>query len=370
MIKILHFELDKNVGGIESFLCNMYSEIDRNNFQFDFVTRCEHPAKEKELHALGAHIYKVSSQKNILAYMKDIRTIIGNGYDIIHIHKNSAANIIPFIVAAYSDKQTKVVAHSHNTAPSVGGFTPILHTINRPILWKLSDAHLACSNMAGEWLYGRNRKFQVISNGIITKKYIYNEEINNELRRTLDIPESAYVIGNIGRFTMQKNHKYLIQIFYELCKVNTNYYLVLVGDGPQKVEMESYAKELGIISNIRFLGVRSDINSILQIMDIFIMTSLYEGLPIVSVEAQAAGMNLFLSDTISKESELTSYVNWFSLDDNILKLRDWILKTPKLTSDIKKMMNEQVKNKGFDANLSAKKLEKLYYNLKNDKEKE
>ena len=118
-IKILHFELDKNPGGIESFLLNMYSKIDRKRFQFDFVSRYNNPAKAKELQTLGGNIVKVSDLKNPLAYYKDVKKVLLSGYDIVHIHKNSAANIIP-IVIAHKVSRLKIIVHSHNTSPSVG----------------------------------------------------------------------------------------------------------------------------------------------------------------------------------------------------------------------------------------------------------
>ena len=128
-IKILHFELSDNVGGIESFLLNLYTAIDRDRYQFDFVTTSDHPALGKQLEALGGHIYQVAPYKQAFSYSRDIRKVMAGGYDIVHIHKNSAANVIPF-KAASEFPSMKVIAHSHNTLPNGGKILSLLHRIN------------------------------------------------------------------------------------------------------------------------------------------------------------------------------------------------------------------------------------------------
>lgn len=363
MVKILHFELDEKVGGIESFLYNIYSRIDREQFQFDFVTRYDHPAKERELCALGAHIYKISSFKRISGYIRDISEIIGD-YDIVHIHKNSAANIIPFIMAGKNGR-VKVISHSHNTAPSVSGFATILHNWNKEKLWKLSDEHLACSNLAGEWLYGNDRKYTVIRNGIPTTNYTYNRLNSNKVRDELNIPVTARVLGNVGRFTKQKNQMYLVQMFNEILKKDSNSYLIIVGDGPLKDHIENYVKELGITEHVKFLGVRNDINEIMQAIDVFIMPSLYEGLPIVAVEAQASGAAMVLSDTISKETQLLPNVKWFSLKSSVDENVELVMNLNLLSEEERKMANLCVKENGFDVENSVNTLQDIYAKLIN-----
>ncbi len=363
MVKILHFELDEKVGGIESFLYNIYSRIDREKFQFDFVTRYDHPAKERELCALGAHIYKISSLKRISSYIRDISEIIGD-YDIVHIHKNSAANIIPFIMAGKNGR-VKVISHSHNTAPSVSGFATILHNWNKEKLWKLSDEHLACSNLAGEWLYGNNRKYTVIRNGVPTTNYTYNRLNSNKIRDELNIPVTARVFGNVGRFTKQKNQMYLIRMFNEILKKDPNSYLIMVGEGPLKENIETNVKEMGIIDHVKFLGVRNDVNVIMQAIDVFVMTSLYEGLPIVAVEAQASGATMVLSDTISKETQMTPNIKWFSLKSSMDENVELVMNLNVLGEEERKKAGMYVKKNGFDVENSAEKLQAIYLKLTN-----
>ena len=155
-IKILHFELDNNLGGIESFLLNLYKEIDRNVFQFDFITQSDKPALENDFLELGANIFKISKVKNTLQYKKDILKIMTNGYDIIHVHKNSLANIIPLYCA--NEQKIPVILHSHNTRPSVGKMTYILHQFNKNKAYKIVNEHFACSSEAGKWMRSEERR--------------------------------------------------------------------------------------------------------------------------------------------------------------------------------------------------------------------
>lgn len=363
-IKVLHFELDKNLGGIESFLFNLFKQIDKRNVQFDFVTAVAHPALEKEIIDLGGNVYHVSDHKKIISYILDISRLLNAEYDIVHIHKNSAANIIPFIVAN-KYKKSKIIVHSHNTAPTVGGVSVILHKINKNYLWKAADEHLACSLIAGEWLYSPNTDFKIVTNSIITKSYLFNVDSRKRLRNELKIPEDALVIGHVGRFVNQKNHERLISIFTELLKRNNNCYLIMVGDGALYSEIEERVVNNGIQDYVRMLKVRKDVPQIMSAMDVFLMPSLYEGLPIVGIEAQASGLEVFLSDTISPQTDVTNTVIWFNLDQEDTWIANLILKNSKKNSlsSIRTERNQLVKEAGFDIENTAEMMLEIYKNL-------
>lgn len=182
-IKVLHLELSENTGGIEVFLYNLYSHIDRDQFQFDFITQSDAPAKENEFKDLGGHIIKISSYKHPVRYYRELKTVMERGYDIIHIHKNSAANILPVVIANIVGNAT-VISHSHNTSPTSGGrISLLLHKVNRGYLYKAIKYHLACSQEAGKWMYGSNKEFHVIPNGIDTKRFAFNQQTRNLYRR-------------------------------------------------------------------------------------------------------------------------------------------------------------------------------------------
>ena len=357
-IRVLHLELDGHLGGIESFLYSLYSAIDRNKVHFDFITRADNPAKGCELKQLGARIIKISSYNHPLKYMKDLDRVIEEGnYDVIHIHKNSAAIILPFLVTR-KHKNVKVFIHSHNTKPSVDGIAFLLHKLNKRFLYNSADEHFACSLVAGEWLYGKKGNFSVLRNGIITSIYQFDKEMRKVKRQELNIPEDAFVLGNVGRFAEQKNQKRLVDIFEEFQKYVENSYLILVGDGSLRKKIELYTNEKKI-KNIKFLGVRNDIPDIMMAMDAFVMPSLYEGLPSVGVEAQAAGLDLYMSNTISKETELLNSVTWFYLketDQNIVKKINM-----KVSSERERLLrNNEVKKQGYDIEQTARELLSRY----------
>lgn len=351
-VKVLHLELDAHMGGIESFLYNLYRAIDKERVQFDFVTRANTPAREDELRKLGANIYKVSSYRHPLKYMEDLDKIICQGdYNVIHIHKNSAAIVLPFFVTR-KHKNVAVFVHSHNTKPSIGGIASVLHNLNKGVLYKSADEHFACSSAAGKWMFG-TKQFVVVKNGIIAKDFIYNERIRKEYRDKLNIAYNSIVLGHVGRFTEQKNHKALIDIFYEIQKIRQDSVLLLIGDGENVPEIKNKVYNYGITDKVFFLGNKSDVANWLMCMDAFVMPSLYEGLPISAVEAQATGAETFLSDTISRETQLTDSVVWFSNDADKKILAQRILSVISSKKDRSKY-NYDVIAAGFDMEETAK----------------
>lgn len=356
-IKVLHFELDENSGGIETFLLNLYSNISLEQYHFDFITRSNNPAKKKELEKYGCcNIYKVSSFNNILKYILDIKKIIiENKYDIIHIHKNSCANIIPFFLAKIYSSAT-IICHSHNTKPSTGNLSKVLHLLNRGICYRLSDLHLACSNVAGEWMYGK-KEYQVIKNGIKVDDFLFDSTVMSIYRKKLNINDSADVFINVGRFTKQKNHERIIEIFKEYLNKNYNSFLLLVGDGIQKDHIKDLVERENIANKVIFLQNRNDVNKLLMSADYFLMPSFYEGLPFVAIEAQAAGLELIIADTVSKEIEITKNVYWFSLNDSDNKIVNDIINIKK-TNRI--LAYQDVKNSMFNIEYTVKQIEKIY----------
>lgn len=361
-VRVLHLELSENIGGIEVFLLNLYSVINRDKVKFDFVSCSKKPAFEKELKEIDADIFKISNTKNIIKCLYELNDLLKRGdYDVIHIHKNSAAVILPFLVAR-KYKNLRVFVHSHNTRPSVGKISYILHKINKKILWTHSDEHFACSRVAGEWMYGNKKDFKVIKNGIIVRNYMFNENDRISLRKELGIPNDAMVIGNIGRFVRQKNQKRLIEIFKDYNNYNENSYLLLVGEGELRENLEKYVNILEI-KNVIFTGVRNDIPKIMMAMDAYVMTSLYEGLPIVGVEAQATGLKMVVADTVSKETKIIDDFSWFSLEE---KNEEIIKKIGKLDTDKRKKANIRVMESGFDMENTARYLLKKYCEYANN----
>lgn len=220
---------------------------------------------------------------------------------------------------------------------------------------------MACSDAAGEWLFGNKAKYIVVKNGIDTKKYLFNIDIREKMREEIGVPKDAIIYGHVGHFTEQKNHRYLIDLFKVISERNPTAYLLLIGDGALRKEISEKIKHSGIdLNRIFLLGIRADVNDLMQAMDYFIMPSLYEGLPIAAVEAQASGLRTLLANTISKETEVSKTVFWFDLSDpeSVAKI---ILSVSTIQDRL--VPNSEVIKAGFDANEVAHFLEDLYKRL-------
>lgn len=357
MIRVLHSELQSNIGGIEAFLLNLTKTIDKTNLQFDFLMRGNNPYLENTLKNYGANIYKVpSGMSNYYKFVKNI--LVKNNYDFVHVHKNSAANIVlPLMVKKFTN--AKLIVHSHNTSPSSGSKIAImLHKINRNKLIQLSDYRFSCSDTAAEWMFGddyTDKQVKIIKNGIITKDYVYDPKVREQMRQQLNL-EGKFVIGDVGAFREQKNHKFLLDIFSKLDIPNAE--LVLVGDGNLREKIETRTKELGIQNKVKFLGSRNDINRVLQGFDLFVMPSLWEGLSVSAVEAQASGLRLILSKNVSHSIKVTSNVQFLNLNN----IDVWIngIKKASTATYKRKDESESIVKSGYDMSETSSYLRKIY----------
>lgn len=359
MIKVLHSELQANIGGIESFLLNLTKSIDMTNIHFDMLMRGNNQFLEDELKKLGVTIYKVPT--NPIQYYRFVKDLLKtNNYNFVHVHKNSAANIVlPLMVKKYTN--SKLIVHSHNTNPSGGSKSAvILHKLNRNKLIELSDYRLACSDTAAEWMYGKDYKdkqVKIIKNGIIAKNYLYDPKVRKMMRKQLEL-EGKFVIGHVGAFREQKNHKFLIDIFSKINIPNAE--LVLVGDGPLKGKIEDQVKSLKIENKVKFLGSRNDVNNILQAFDIFVMPSLWEGLGIAAIEAQASGLPTLVSPNFPKETKISDLIAYLSLNQPekwIDYIQNWFD-----TCHVRKSSLQEINNSGYDMQLSSQIIREIYLN--------
>jgi glycosyltransferase involved in cell wall biosynthesis len=352
-VKILHIGLSHVWGGIESFLYNMSTKRD---IVQDYVTFFENNDVISRFEKTGCTVHRLTS------YTK-LKSVISE-YDIIHIHKNSAINILPFIIAKSEKKIT--IAHSHNTKPSINRFKVIFHLIhhcNRAILNKLADKKLACSTVAAEWLYGKKEvakgNVTIINNGIDISKFAYNKEIRTQVRTGLGI-EDKFVVGHVGRFSPQKHHSYLIDVFAEVYRRNSDSVLLLIGDGELKSVIENKVQTLGLSDSVVFLGIRDDVNDLYQAMDVFVMPSLWEGLSVAAVEAQAAGLAAVVSDVFAPETKIIDNFSFLSPNKSISEWADFI--TEKANTD-RKDTSSDVTRAGYDIKDVTKGLADLYFDL-------
>lgn len=365
-IRIIAFELQKSIGGIETFLINLYQNLDKKRFQLDFVTDVKNINELPYVQKLkGANIYTIPGAKNPVKYIKKINSIFDRGYDIAYFNKNSAANVLPIYLAKKNKNISKLIIHSHNTNPSRRNlFLVLLHYFNKRYLNNAGDAYIACSNNAGKWLFSDNTKFLVVKDGINVKKFIFSECNRVKIRDKYNISISAMVIGFIGRFTQQKNLTRLVDIFYQILKKKPETYLLLVGDGPEKQKLQNYVNHLKIQKHVFFVGEQLNTSDYLSAMDVFVMPSIYEGLAISAIEAQASGSKVFISDKIPDEARIVLDVKVFNLSKSTESIANLIINnSSKYESKIDRMKKNKIVFDNYDIQQTVKDMEKVYINL-------
>ena len=349
-------------GGVESVVMNYYRHIDRSKIQFDFI--CDNDSTNipyDEIEKLGGRVILVPPYQKVFKYQKELKRIFKeNKYKIVHSHINTLS-----VFPLYAAKCAKVpvrIAHSHSTTNKKEWKKNLLKQVLRPFSKVYATNYMCCSELAGRWLFG-NKEYDkgnvyLLNNAIDLDKFKYDEKIRKQKRKELNINDSTLVIGHIGRFVAQKNHTFLIDIFNEVHKQNNDSLLMLVGQGPLMNEIQEKVNNLGLKDSVIFLGQRNDVNELYQAMDIFVLPSLYEGLPVVGVEAQASGLLCFLSSDMTKETKVLDSTKFMSLSNSAEEWANEILKSFK--SYKKHDTNKEVSKYGFDISEETSKLEKYY----------
>lgn len=273
-------------------------------------------------------------ERKITSPLKYIRRLakIAKGYDIIHVHGNSATMVLEMIAGKLAGVPVRI-AHSHNTTCKM----KIIDKLARPIFYQLCNERIACGNKAGEWLF-RNRKFRVLNNGIESRKFKFDQVIREKVRNEIGVTDGV-VVGHIGNFVEPKNHTFLIKVFAEFNKKHPSSKLMLLGDGPLRDDIQEFVELLDLSDRIVFMGSVSNPERYMHAMDIVVMPSLYEGLPLTLVEEQSNGLSILASDSISRESNIAGLVHFFSLLEST---ENWVRKIESLLKFVKH--NEKTSN--------------------------
>lgn len=352
-------------GGVEAVVMNYYRHIDKTKIQFDFI--CDDDSTNipyKEIESLGGNVILIPPYQKVFTYHKELKRILKEGnYKIVHSHINTLS-----VFSLFAAKCAKVpvrIAHSHSTTNKKEKKKNLMKQFLRPFSKIFANNYMCCSELAGRWLFG-NREYEkgnvyLLNNAIDIDKFKYDKKIRKQVRNQLNIADDTLVIGHIGRFVEQKNHIFLIDIFNEICKQEKDCILLLAGQGPLQNEIKDKVNKLELNDKVIFLGQRSDANRLYQAFDIFILPSLYEGLPVVGVEAQAAGLLCFLSDDMTKETKVLDITNFISLSSSIEYWRDAILNSYDLFT--RKITNKEMTLNGFNILKEALKLQELYLKL-------
>lgn len=365
-IRILQIVPSMRAAGIENFIMNLYRHIDRKKVQFDFVVHTKkREIYDDEIECLGGKIYRLTykDDKNFLKYAKDLKRFFREHPEYKIIHGNMQSMMPVYLRIAKKSGVPVRIAHAHNSSyeKSVKGF--ILHILSRFAKYEATD-RFACSKEAAQYLFG-NRSFVFIPNAIDVNRFKFDQKKRNEIRRKLGIKDENILIGNIGRFDAQKNHKRIIEIFYDMSKNNNKLYLCLLGDGRLKNEIESLVSKLGLKKKVKFVGIQENTQDYLSAMDVFLFPSLYEGLPVTGIEAQTSGLSCIMSDSITKEVDITGQVKFLSLNDSDILWGETLFGALR-ELDKREMSYKIVADTDFNIERSAKRMEKLYNGLQKD----
>ncbi len=306
-------------GGIEAVVMNYYRNIDRSKVQFDFyfAQDSQFPQRE-ELEKLGAGIYPIPAYTQAAAYHKALRTAFQQRkYRVVHAHLSTMA-VFPLFAAWRAGVPVRI-CHNHSTAHWGEGKRTVLKYLLRPFAKIFATDYFACGEKAGRWMYG-NRLWNtgricVMPNAIDAEKFAFDPKLRSLLRKALNIPKDAFVVGNVGRFVYPKNHIGLIEIFAKVKKRCPDAVLLLVGEGELQPEIEQKISAMGLKESTVFTGARNDVNQIYSVMDVFCLPSFYEGFPVVGLEAQANGLPCLFSDRVSREVAVTPLAEFVALTD-------------------------------------------------------
>lgn len=358
-IRILQCVSNMDRAGIETMLMNFYRNMDREQIQFDFLVNKSKPGDyDEEIISLGGKIYRTPglSPFKFLEYQKYMENLFNEHpeYKVIHC-QNEAMGY--YALKAAKDNNIPVrISHSHNTITRIDYKYPI-KIFCKSQLKKVANYFVACSKLAGEYLF--NEEVKIINNAINSEKFLYNPNIRNEVRKKYNL-RNKFVVGHVGRFEAQKNHSYLIDIFYEIYQLDNEAVLLLIGNGSLEEKVKQKISKLNISNNVIFTGNIPNVNEMYQAMDVFVLPSFHEGLPVVGIEAQAAGLPCILSDTITNEVKITNNIHFMSLRDSAY---NWAKKVLYYKNYDRKNEYENIVKFGYDIKEATKVLSEFYLRL-------
>ena len=365
-IRVAHVFGRFDRGGAETMIMNIYQHIDRSRVQFDFVQHTQDEcAFEKQAKEMGARIFSVPRFRgtNYFSYRKAWTKFFLEHGDIaiIHGHIVSTASVYLSIAKQFG---LKTISHAHSTGTSSRGTKALVKSFLRKRLRIVPHFFFSCSCIAGEWVFGNKMtkmpNHYLFRNAVDSDCFIFNEKKRLEKRKELGV-EKKFVLGHVGRFDAAKNQAFLLDIFQSVLKREKNAVLMLVGDGILRPSVEKKACELGLKDRVLFLGLRSDIPELLQAMDAFVFPSIFEGLPVTIIEAQASGLPCIVSSNVTSEVSVTDLVEYISLEKTADEWAERVLAFKK--GNERRNTSEEIRSAGYDVKETAKWLEDFYMDL-------
>lgn len=370
MKRVLMVAGNVGVGGLETMLINFVRHGDRDNIQFDFMLNYDKLGiYAEEIRKYGGEIYIMPRLKpqNVIKYPLSVWKFFKEHkgeYDIVHGNLTSVG-IIYLPIAKFFGVPVRII-HAHYTSTEKNHYEKLERFMLFPLRF-CADWYFACSDKAGAFCYGKKKlsknNYRLIRNGVDCEKFEYNKHIRSEMRQELKINEDEFVLLNVGRLEEQKNQRLLIKIMSKLN--NKSVRLLIAGEGSLRNELEELIDKLGLRAKVTLLGVRHDIEKIMQAADAFILTSIFEGLPVTGIEAQAAGLPCVLADTITTEMDITGRCEFVSIYKGE---EPWIKAIEKVMEYPRESTAELMKKAGYNIKEEARELSRFYLKALDEKE--
>lgn len=370
LIKVLHYGISENKGGIETYLWKIWENIDKERFQFCFIdTNLGEPSYYYEFIKEGCTFFKITPRsKSVFSNIIDLELLFRNGdFDIFHCHLNTLSYVAPIRVALKYG--VKVIVHSRSSNAPRSVFTKFMHTFNQLFYFKSIEKHIekvAVSKLSGNWLFGNRNHFTVINNGVDIEKFRFSNEKRLAMRGKLGL-KNEFVIGHVGAFLSVKNHEYLVRIFKEFHDIKKDSILVLVGDGPLIDQIRFRVSQYNLSKSVLFLGSDNNVPELLSAMDAFLFPSFYEGFPNAVLEAQTSGLPILLSNTITDEILVSKNCTALNIKE---EPSIWVQTLIRISDEITHINREceykNIESSGLSVKAEIEKLMRIYMDLMND----
>ncbi|MEE0653517.1 MAG: glycosyltransferase [Bifidobacterium criceti] len=364
---VLVSEISGNWGGIEAFIENEVTPL-QDEFDVYCIAQNDDPAIRARLTIPDDHVLTVSERYGSLAYRRHMRQIYGHGFDIIHLNKNSLVKYLPLTLARKVSPRSKYILHSHNTSPSSKSPLAFLHYLTRPFAVRHAQCLLACSQTAASYLFGsRAQNATIVRNGIDVPRFTFDERKRIEVREAWHIPTDATVLVNVARLSDQKNQMRLVEMFDEYRKGDPSAFLLLVGEGERRPQIEKIIARRGLERHVRLTGRQQDIGAYYSAADLAVFPSLFEGLPVAFIEAQANGIPILASDVVTKDADVLGTMCFESLSASDAVWADHIaalsVSGRALDADLRRSAAERMEQAGYDAKNASETLRRIYRRL-------
>lgn len=363
-VRVLNVLGTTNIGGAESRVMELYRALDKSKVQFDFLVHTDKEGQySEEIRRLGGRIYHVPRFKvvNLFQYKKALREFFREHHEFAAVHGHMTSTAAIYLPIAKKAGIPLTIAHARSAGVDQGIKGRVTRIVRYPLKYR-ADYCLTCSAEAGEAVYGRKwvqqGKVRTIPNAIDTGRFAYNAGVREQVREELGLSD-RFVIGHVGRFGFMKNHRYLVDIFSELCRMRDDAALVLIGTGELEEDIREQVKALGLTDRVSFLGSHFDVERYYQAFDYFVFPSTFEGFPGSVAEAQTAGLQCLVSDRVTREVALTGLVHYRSIDEPASHWAEEIMQNSQKAL-VRESMQEVIAGKGFDVKRQAVEMEQFY----------